>query len=438
MCLDYQDACEDIVVRGCKAFPDTLNDSVCVYKPVLCEPLTWTEGNVTYEGMVNNTLTKSTTAHFHCHPLYELGLANLTMQCTWSGSWRPRRLPSCFRRTLCNVTTVANGDVSYNPDMLVVEGQGYVTVQGQARTTCSEGYTLHGVANAVCLKNGRWSHEFPRCIKTAARSPVLLASLLTVGLLLVVGTTVSLFVVRRKILRKKDKFASKKDNFLVFNPTIDFAGKPKKESKASLKTLEKKHFDLFLIYSSSDYRQVRDSISLPFEERSPYSLCIADRDFFAGRLIVENIQHAITTSRGVLLALSQNFLESEWCKYEFFQAYQQAIEDRHFHLVIVLLQPFTALRDVPPVFKQYYKKYTCIYVEEENFQDKLTRAVHEQLKSPVSELKTLAQPQQSSASKVVCGKREEQLQTKSSTPMSLLKRLQGIRLCGSHREQTTV
>ena len=48
--------------------------------------------------------------------------------------------------------------------------------------------------------------------------------------------------------------------------------------------------------------------------------CIADRDFYPGWSILENITETITKSYKVILILTDHFIKSKWCEYEADQA----------------------------------------------------------------------------------------------------------------------
>ena len=164
--------------------------------------------------------------------------------------------------------------------------------------------------------------------------------------------------------------------------------------------VDDKLFDCFLIHSSDDFETVRSRIAEPVEERSNYRLCIADRDFIAGRLIADNIQEALMQSRGVLMAVSQRFVDSQWCNYEFFQAYARAIEISNFQLVLVLLDRIEEIKNPPELLVNYYKHYTCISVEEDNFERKLVEILNKQLVAPLADLTASSSEESSVASSV--------------------------------------
>ncbi|KAL3851921.1 hypothetical protein ACJMK2_015616 [Sinanodonta woodiana] len=53
-------------------------------------------------------------------------------------------------------------------------------------------------------------------------------------------------------------------------------------------------------------------------------LCISFRDFIPGREIASNIIEAIHNSSKTVMLLTENFLLSKWCVYEFQMAFQES------------------------------------------------------------------------------------------------------------------
>ncbi|VTJ85380.1 Hypothetical predicted protein [Marmota monax] len=48
----------------------------------------------------------------------------------------------------------------------------------------------------------------------------------------------------------------------------------------------------------------------------PFKLCLHKRDFVPGKWIIDNIIDCIEKSHKTVFVLSENFVRSEWCKYE--------------------------------------------------------------------------------------------------------------------------
>jgi toll-like receptor 13 len=66
---------------------------------------------------------------------------------------------------------------------------------------------------------------------------------------------------------------------------------------------------------------------LPFiEEYNGYKLCIHDRNFHYGRLIVDNIAENMNKSKNIVLILSENFTKSSWCQFEVLLAHNRFVK----------------------------------------------------------------------------------------------------------------
>ncbi|XP_060890017.1 toll-like receptor 2 type-1 isoform X2 [Labrus mixtus] len=123
-------------------------------------------------------------------------------------------------------------------------------------------------------------------------------------------------------------------------------------------------FDAFVSYSERDASWVENFLVPELEEprenaedssnpRSPRSLtlCLHKRDFLPGYWIMDNIMSAMERSRRTIFILSQNFVESDWCRYE--------LDFSHFWLfdgnaggeaaILILLEPLSK-DDIPKRF----------------------------------------------------------------------------------------
>lgn len=132
---------------------------------------------------------------------------------------------------------------------------------------------------------------------------------------------------------------------------------------------EEKLFDVFLSFSSKDAGWVHAQL-LPGVEALGFSVCTYERNFKGGFLLQDIIRDAVGCSRRTLLLLTQNFVESEWCRWEFRLAYQRALEDHINRLVIVLVDevaPDTMDEDL----RLYVRAANYLRWGEPNFWDKL-------------------------------------------------------------------
>ncbi|KAM6909413.1 toll-like receptor 2 [Xenentodon cancila] len=116
-------------------------------------------------------------------------------------------------------------------------------------------------------------------------------------------------------------------------------------------------FDAFVSYSERDAGWVENFLVPQLEEPSgsnsgndrSFTLCLHKRDFLPGHWIMDNIMNAIERSRRTVFVLSENFVQSDWCRYE--------LDFSHFWLfdaggdaaILILLEPLSK-DDVPKRF----------------------------------------------------------------------------------------
>ncbi|XP_064455408.1 protein toll-like isoform X2 [Ornithodoros turicata] len=97
-----------------------------------------------------------------------------------------------------------------------------------------------------------------------------------------------------------------------------------------------KVFDVFMSFSSKDFDWAYGNL-IPGLERADFSVCTYDRNFKGGFLLQDIIREAVTCSRRTLLLLTQNFVESDWCRWEFRVAHHTALQDKINRLIIVVV-----------------------------------------------------------------------------------------------------
>lgn len=99
-------------------------------------------------------------------------------------------------------------------------------------------------------------------------------------------------------------------------------------------------YDAFVSYSEHDAEWVEE-ILVPELESSepPIALCLHKRDFVPGRWIVDNIIESIESSYRTLFVLSENFVTSEWCRYELDFSHFRIIDEHNDSAVLILLEP---------------------------------------------------------------------------------------------------
>ncbi|XP_076071675.1 toll-like receptor 4 [Mytilus galloprovincialis] len=105
-----------------------------------------------------------------------------------------------------------------------------------------------------------------------------------------------------------------------------------------LETEDHYQFDAFVSYADSDRHFPKDEMVDYLERQRNFRLCIHHRDFIAGCGIAENITNAIHNSRKVVCVLSEDFLKSEWCMYEFNIALIERTVARQGQNMIIMLR----------------------------------------------------------------------------------------------------
>ncbi|KAM9330389.1 toll-like receptor 1 [Gastrophryne carolinensis] len=99
-------------------------------------------------------------------------------------------------------------------------------------------------------------------------------------------------------------------------------------------------FHAFVSYSEQDASWVKH-VLLPCIKNIDDSIqiCQHERNFVAGKSIVQNIINCIERSYKSIFILSPHFVQSEWCHYELYFAHQQLFTDKTDNLILILLEP---------------------------------------------------------------------------------------------------
>lgn len=101
-----------------------------------------------------------------------------------------------------------------------------------------------------------------------------------------------------------------------------------------------KDYDAFVIHSSLDEEWVKEQLVPKLEGGTPrFQLCLHYRDFIPGIPITTNIvNEGIRRSRKALIILSQNFIESKWCSFEFEMVMSWQFLESQCGIIIILLE----------------------------------------------------------------------------------------------------
>ncbi|KAJ8782470.1 hypothetical protein J1605_010178 [Eschrichtius robustus] len=99
-------------------------------------------------------------------------------------------------------------------------------------------------------------------------------------------------------------------------------------------------YDAFVSYSERDSYWVENFMVQELEHfNSPFKLCLHKRDFIPGKWIIDNIIDSIEKSHKTIFVLSENFVKSEWCKYELDFSHFRLFDENDSAAILILLEP---------------------------------------------------------------------------------------------------
>ena len=88
-----------------------------------------------------------------------------------------------------------------------------------------------------------------------------------------------------------------------------------------------KLYDVFVTYSAQDTRFVNEVLAPELEQAAPaLRLCLLRRDAPNTSYLGDAVHHCVQTSRKTLLVLSRNFLDNEWCRFDFKASHLDALQ----------------------------------------------------------------------------------------------------------------
>ena len=217
---------------------------------------------------------------------------------------------------------------------------------------CDEGYKLKGEPLVLCEYSGKWSHV-PQCVLKESTTKELITGL-TVG-----GIATIIIIAIILILKFRQEIM-----VLLFVKYGIRCGQIKEEGE--------RRYDAFIAYNQVDIGFVKNRILQPLENMDPpYNICIHHRDFEIGDWITNNIIKSVTASKRTIIVLSQEFVNSQWCRFEFAQAHLRLIKDQSFKIIVIAMEDPKKLTDVPKLIKTYIKTGAYIMRDDRLFWEKL-------------------------------------------------------------------
>lgn len=89
-----------------------------------------------------------------------------------------------------------------------------------------------------------------------------------------------------------------------------------------------------MTFSSQDLNWVKKEL-LPLLDKHKLKYCIHDRDFQAGKPVVDNMAESVYTSRKVLAVMSHNYMSSKFCRGELEMALYRSTEMGDSSVIVV-------------------------------------------------------------------------------------------------------
>ena len=144
---------------------------------------------------------------------------------------------------------------------------------------------------------------------------------------------------------------------------------------------ELKHFDAYITYSPKDEAFTREIIAAGLEHpEGKYKLCLHYRDLLPNQAyLADTIIQATEASKRTILVLSENFLKSEWSRFDYKSGLHGALRPDRKKLIVIMLGD-VATRDIDPDLRLYLKTSHVLHWGESRFWEKLKYALPDKKK----------------------------------------------------------
>ena len=84
-----------------------------------------------------------------------------------------------------------------------------------------------------------------------------------------------------------------------------------------------------------------------------------------------NIRNAIKNSNSAITVMSQEYVDSLWCKEEFEQCYMEHMKDPAFKLFVIMMQPVEELNGTCEYMKSFFESKTYLDRDDPNLYRKI-------------------------------------------------------------------
>ncbi len=259
-------------------------------------------------------------------------------------------------------------------------------------STCTGHNAINGAVATTRVQeaNSATEEEFLPLLAAALASVALLLLLLLAAF--VHRQTLRVWIHSRFGVRVFDSSFSHEDDLLEAGTLDSVASSASSGSVGGVQKL----FDIFVSYSPKDEVFVREALAAELEQRGQYRLCLHHRDVASHAFVADTVVQATEASRRTLIVLSQNFLRSEWSRYDYKSGLHQALrsnggeQQRRKAIVVTLGDISPNSRDLDPDLRLYLKTGLVLNWGDRLFWQKLryalpdvplTKLVAEKLKS---------------------------------------------------------
>ena len=362
-CWDFMNGCERLIRKkvidytsdikdflNCDYLPTMGGDVKCFYKAVTCDaPQKIHNGKIEGGAITIGTYPLHSQLTIMCVNETFIVKGNRTISCEYSGKWS--QIPKCTLRACPAPPTVEHAHIEEHHH--ISEGYPWHT---QLTYICdNKTFHMEGNSTITCLKNEHWSPA-PACIEIVPdiiyqnKLKTLEIALPTVVIVLITVITGCFLILYKRKLKLKH-------NILPSEFTLD---------STSLTRIKK--YDAFVCYQfDADDDFVKNTIIPELEQNHdpPFKLCIHDREFVPGTLVLDNMQVGIENSNSAILVMSQAFVDSMWCQQEFQYSHIEHMKDPAFKLFIIIMQPIDSLRNLTECMKQYFVQETYLKKDDE-------------------------------------------------------------------------
>ena len=117
-------------------------------------------------------------------------------------------------------------------------------------------------------------------------------------------------------------------------------------------------YDAFISYCVQDRQWVMSNL-LRLETEFNKRLCFHERDWLAGRYIVDNIVQSVENSRKIVMVMSNAFVNSQWCLFELEMVQTKLFEVDRDNMIMILIEEIEDC-NIPPRLKLQMARQTYI------------------------------------------------------------------------------